>query len=319
MIEVASEVDRLASRRGADRAPLIQRGGLYRLCVAPSNPHNPSHVTRHSSRCPSRLRRSAPARWRPALRAGRASASASSAATAPASPRCSRSSPGTLQLDDGELQRRDGLRIAFVEQEPQLAACRNAARKPARATQRLARGRDASTGACSRGSTNSCTASISTASARRTTASGGERKRAALALALRAAARPAAARRADQPSRHRRHRAARGAAAEGAGEHRHHPRPRLPRPRHHAHRGARSRRAALLSRQLRGVRSAQERRARGRGSRQPPLRQVLGAGRGVDPQRRRSAPHAQRRPRAAPRAPARRARRAARAARQRAS
>jgi ABC transport system ATP-binding/permease protein len=29
---------------------------------------------------------------------------------------------GSLQLDDGELQRRDGLRIGFVEQEPQLAA-----------------------------------------------------------------------------------------------------------------------------------------------------------------------------------------------------
>src|SRR5688572_9978167 len=27
---------------------------------------------------------------------------------------------GTLQLDDGELQRREGLRIAFVEQEPLL-------------------------------------------------------------------------------------------------------------------------------------------------------------------------------------------------------
>src|SRR4029450_3392877 len=27
---------------------------------------------------------------------------------------------GSLQLDDGELQRRDGLRIAFVEQEPEL-------------------------------------------------------------------------------------------------------------------------------------------------------------------------------------------------------
>jgi len=29
---------------------------------------------------------------------------------------------GTIQLDDGELHRRDGLRIAFVEQEPQLPA-----------------------------------------------------------------------------------------------------------------------------------------------------------------------------------------------------
>src|SRR5687767_5764309 len=27
---------------------------------------------------------------------------------------------GLVQLDDGELQRRDGLRISFVEQEPQL-------------------------------------------------------------------------------------------------------------------------------------------------------------------------------------------------------
>src|SRR5262245_30995462 len=27
---------------------------------------------------------------------------------------------GSLHLDDGELQRRDGLRIAFVEQEPEM-------------------------------------------------------------------------------------------------------------------------------------------------------------------------------------------------------
>src|SRR6185437_1633806 len=27
---------------------------------------------------------------------------------------------GSIQLDDGEVQRRDGLRIAFVEQEPEL-------------------------------------------------------------------------------------------------------------------------------------------------------------------------------------------------------
>src|SRR4051812_44715299 len=29
---------------------------------------------------------------------------------------------GSLHLDDGELQRRDGLRIAFVEQEPEMPA-----------------------------------------------------------------------------------------------------------------------------------------------------------------------------------------------------
>ncbi len=46
------------------------------------------------------------------------------------------------------------------------------------------------------------------------------------------------------------------------------------------------------------------------------LRQVLGAGRGLDPQGHRGAAHAQRGPRQAPRAPARRTHRAARAARQ---
>ena len=46
--------------------------------------------------------------------------------------------------------------------------------------------------------------------------------------------------------------------------HRHHARPRVPRSRRDAHRRARSRRAALLSRQLRRLRNAQERRAGGR-------------------------------------------------------
>ena len=75
-------------------------------------------------------------------------------------------------------------------------------------------------------------------------------------------------------------------------------------------------RAALLSRQLHRVRGAPARRARRRGARQPPLRQVLGAGGGLDPQGRRGAPHAQRRPRQAPGGAPRRARGASRASRQ---
>ena len=50
-----------------------------------------------------------------------------------------------------------------------------------------------------------------------------------------------------------------------------------------------------------------------RRSRASPLREILGAGRSLDPQGRRGAPHAQRRPREAPRASARGTRGAARA------
>ena len=59
---------------------------------------------------------------------------------------------------------------------------------------------------------------------------------------LRPSPRPAAARRAHEPSRHRR-RLARpgGAGAPPAGVHRHHPRPYVPRSRRHAHRRARPR------------------------------------------------------------------------------
>ena len=81
-------------------------------------------------------------------------------------------------------------------------------------------------------------------------------------------ARPAAARRADQPPRHRRHRAARrAAAASGPAAIVDHARPRVPRPRRHAHRRARPRPAALVSGQLRRLRDAQGRAARRRGRR----------------------------------------------------
>jgi len=82
---------------------------------------------------------------------------------------------GSAQLDDGELQRRDGLQIAFVEQEPELPAADSLmeslvlraglAEPPLRLTEFLDR--------FSLDSTQSPA-----------TASGGERKRAALALAL---------------------------------------------------------------------------------------------------------------------------------------
>ena len=126
-----------------------------------------------------------------------------------------------------------------------------------------------------------------------------------------AGARPAAARRADQPPRHRRHRAAGEHPAENAGGDRRHPRPRLPRPRHHAHRRARPRAAAFVRREFLGLREDQGGAARRRGGDAAQVRQVLGAGRGVDPQGHRGAAHAQRGPRAAPGAAARGARRRA--------
>ncbi len=111
-----------------------------------------------------------------------------------------------------------------------------------------------------------------------------------------AGAAAAAARRADQSPRHRRHPAARGTAGEGRHQHLHHARPRLPGLRRDADRRARPRPVALVPGQLRGLRASQGRAAFGRVGREPPLRQVLGAGRGLDPQGRRGAPHAQRGP-----------------------
>ncbi len=118
-------------------------------------------------------------------------------------------------------------------------------------------------------------------------------------------ARPAAARRADQPPRHRRHRPGRGAAAERSGDDRHHPRPRVPRSRRHAHRRAGPGPAALVPGQLRRLHGAQGRPAGRGGGRQPQVRPVLEAGRGVDPQGCRGAAHPRRGPRAAAGAAAR--------------
>ena len=62
---------------------------------------------------------------------------------------------------------------------------------------------------------------------------------------------------------------------------RHHARPRVPRPRRDAHRRARSRRCcAPIPATSPPIEARKARRARRRGGRQPPLRQVLGAGRG---------------------------------------
>ena len=72
-------------------------------------------------------------------------------------------------------------------------------------------------------------------------------------------------------------------------------------------------RLRLFPGQLFGLRAAQGRHRRGRRPRHPALREVLGAGRSLDPQGRRGAAHAQRRAREAPRAPARGTRGAPRA------
>jgi hypothetical protein len=111
-------------------------------------------------------------------------------------------------------------------------------------------------------------------------------------------ARRAAARRADQPPRHRRHRVAAGpagglAGALVAGL----ARPRLHRRRGHAHRRAGPRPAAQLPGQFRAAfERRQGARARGRGAGRGARRQAAGAGGGLDPQGRGGAPHAQRRP-----------------------
>jgi ABC-type glutathione transport system ATPase component len=89
----------------------------------------------------------------------------------------------------------------------------------------------------------------------------------------------------------------------------------FPRRRGDAHRRTRSRQPGELSRQLCRLPGAQGVHAQRRGAGQCPFRQDAGAGGGLDPQGRRGAAHAQRRPRAAAGAAcARRARGAARAA-----
>ena len=174
---------------------------------------------------------------------------------------------GTADLDDGEVKRRDGLRTVLVEQEPTLPpasslreslvlrgslaalASDNARRARALAHRGAARGVPASIRA-ERGD-RPCVRLGRRAQAR------GSRAR------VRAVARPHAARRAHEPSRPRRHRSPGRPAAQAARLDRDHARPHVPRPGDHANRGARPRTVALVSRQFRGLRSAQGGRAFG--------------------------------------------------------
>ena len=223
---------------------------------------------------------------------------------------------GTLALDDGEVQRRDGLRIVPRRAGARAARRADAAREPsACAAASSASPTSASAGASRRGWSSTCTASASTTRRRRRACSGGERKRAALALALALRAGPAAARRADQPPRHRRHRVAGGAAAAE-------PRRVLFVTHDRAFLDRVATRIVELDRGMlrsypgnyAAYRAAQGRRARRRGGGATASSTSSGAGGGLDPQGRRGAPHAQRGPRARARGAARRARGAARAA-----
>ncbi len=203
---------------------------------------------------------------------------------------------GQATLDDGELQRRDGMTVALVEQEPQLPAAsslreslalrggllqrreqmqdeREHWRGEARLVEFLHRfGLDEG--------------------ASPATASGGERKRAALALAM--SLQPDLLL-LDEPTNHLdidgitllEDLLVRGGTSIVIT----HDRAFLDRVRN-AHRRARPGAVALVSGQLRGLRDPQSRRARRRGRREPQVRQVLGAGRGVDPQGHRGEAHA---------------------------
>jgi ATP-binding cassette subfamily F protein uup len=110
-----------SSRQGADRAPLIQRAGLYRLSEAASNRDNPhmSLVTvldAHLAYGDHPLLDGARFSMQAGERVGLIGRNGTGKST------LLKIIAGRLQLDDGELQRRDGLRIAFVDQEPLLPA-----------------------------------------------------------------------------------------------------------------------------------------------------------------------------------------------------
>ena len=114
---------------------------------------------------------------------------------------------GTLALDDGEVQRKPGLRVAIVEQEPVLPAAATV-RESLLAARQIARHRGRARPACRRDPAGRIPAPLLRERDRIAgrSCSGGERKRAALALAFALDSRTTAARRADQPPRHRRHR-----------------------------------------------------------------------------------------------------------------
>ncbi len=171
---------------------------------------------------------------------------------------------GLAPLDDGEVARLDGLKVVLVEQEP---CCR----RPRRcATALVLRGKleeihDERERWRLEARLSEFLQRLGVAARARTRNHVGRRtqaRRAGLALALRT--RPAAARRADQPSGHRWHHGAGRALDQGPGVHRRHPRPLVSGSSRHTHHRARPRPAAFLSRQLRGVRR------RARASSSPP-------------------------------------------------
>jgi ABC transport system ATP-binding/permease protein len=186
---------------------------------------------------------------------------------------------GLERADDGLLQMQTGLRRVYVPQEPAFApgvsvfdavaegvaeARALRARYEAHASRRRGPRRAADALEALGGWTweqrvDEALQRLNLDGGPRRHLSGGTKKRVALAQAL-VAARRAAARRAHQPPRHRRHRVAAGPAdglARRAGADL--ARPRLHRRRGHAHRRARPRPAAQLPRQLRAFEAAKER------------------------------------------------------------
>ena len=230
---------------------------------------------------------------------------------------------GSIQLDDGELQRRDGLRIAFVEQEPELPPARTLRESLLERLRGSLRG----------GARNERRDSWRLESRLNeflqrfdlvrdqspANSSGGERKRAALALAL--ALQPELLL-LDEPTNH--------LDIDGI-ERLEELLLKVPASIVITHDRAFLDRVAPRIVELdRGVlrsypgnfaayEERKDRGAGGRGDRAPALRQVLAAGGSLDPQRRRGTAHAQRRARARLERSARGARRAPRTHRQRAA
>jgi ABC transport system ATP-binding/permease protein len=98
---------------------LFQRRALYRLCSAPSNTHNldMTLITLRDAQLAysdKPLLDNARLVVRDGERVGLIGRNGTGKST------LLRAIAGLIELDDGELQRRDGLRITFVEQEPEL-------------------------------------------------------------------------------------------------------------------------------------------------------------------------------------------------------